>query len=206
MLRESVQNSPYPVKELRNVYTDIAGGATPYRADTEQYADSGIRFLRIMNVTEQGINLDDVKYVTQDVHEKLLNRSQLRLNDVLMTITGRIGTAAKVSEDILPANINQHIVRLRLDPEQIDPDYLVAYLNSDLGTAITNQGVTGATRIALDYQAIAKVPIVCPPLAVQQELVAKIDAARARRADLLRQADEELANIDVYISEVIGIK
>lgn len=99
----------------------------------------------------------DIKYITEDVHNNLLKRSQLQENDLLMTITGRIGTCAVVTKDCLPANINQHIVRIRLK-YGYNPHFVAAYLNSDIGLLLSNRGVTGTTRIALDYESIKKIP------------------------------------------------
>ena len=142
---------------------NISGGATPLRANEEQYTDSGIKFLRIQNITPMGFDFSDVKYITESVHDNLLKRSQLSANDLLMTITGRIGTSAVVTESCLPANINQHIVRIRLK-QGINPNFIAAYLNSPIGLLLSNRSVTGTTRLALDYESIKKIPVpdICP--------------------------------------------
>ena len=141
----------------------ISGGATPLRANEEQYTNSGIKFLRIQNITPMGFDFSDVKYITEAVHNNLLRRSQLSVNDLLMTITGRIGTSAVVTESCLPANINQHIVRIRLK-QGINPHFVAAYLNSPIGLLLSNRSVTGTTRLALDYESIKKIPVpdICP--------------------------------------------
>lgn len=136
----------------------ISGGATPLRADEEQYTHSGIKFLRIQNITPVGFDFSDVKYITDVVHNGILKRSQLSENDLLMTITGRIGTSAVVSKECLPANINQHIVRIRLK-QGVNPNFVAAYLNSPVGLLLSNRPVTGTTRLALDYDSIKKIPI-----------------------------------------------
>ena len=144
--------------EFGDVIESISGGATPLRANEDQYTDSGIKFLRIQNITPIGFDFSDVKYITEIVHNNLLKRSQLAENDLLMTITGRIGTSAVVTESCLPANINQHIVRIRLK-QGINPNFVAAYLNSPIGLLLSNRSVTGTTRLALDYESIKKIPI-----------------------------------------------
>lgn len=178
---------PHAKESLGGLSTDIVGGATPTRGDRELYAQSGIRFLRILNVQPNQIVDEHMNFIQEHVHEGELKRSQLAANDVLMTITGRVGTAAVVSEEILPANINQHIVRLRLRRGACDPYYLAAYLNSSFGLALSNRGVTGGTRIALDYGAIRELLIPIPPPQLQSEIIAELhrrrEAARCLRAD-----------------------
>lgn len=144
--------------EFGDMIESISGGATPLRANEEQYTDSGIKFLRIQNITPFGFDFSDVKYITEIVHDNLLKRSQLAENDLLMTITGRIGTSAVVTKSCLPANINQHIVRIRLK-EGVNPNFVAAYLNSPIGLLLSNRSVTGTTRLALDYDSIKNIPI-----------------------------------------------
>lgn len=138
------------------------------RTNDEQYADSGIKFLRIQNITSTGFDFSDVKYITESVHNNLLRRSQLAENDLLMTITGRIGTSAVVTEACLPANINQHIVRIRLKKD-VDPNFAASYLNSNIGLLLSNRSVTGTTRLALDYESIKKIPF--PALTKEKQLL-----------------------------------
>jgi hypothetical protein len=178
---------PYPKVALFTLSPDLAGGATPTRGDEELYTDTGIKFLRILNVKPNEIDLNDVKYITQDVHDQMLGRSQLRTNDVLMTITGRVGTAAVVPAEILPANINQHIVRIRLQTPECLPEYLAAYLNSSTGNLLTNRGVSGGTRIAVDYGVVRNLQIPIPPHDVQQRIVQELQE-RKEAAQALREA------------------
>lgn len=169
----------------------ISGGATPLRAKEEQYCDSGIKFLRIQNIKETGFDFSDVKYITEEVHENLLKRSQLSCNDLLMTITGRIGTCAVVDSTCLPANINQHIVRIRL-VDGIDSNFAAAYLNSKLGNLLSNRGVTGTTRIALDYESIKKIPFPIIDNPKQIELVENLEEQFAKINEKIKKAEKQI--------------
>ena len=183
----------------------MAGGATPRRQDESQYAESGVKFLRIQNVTEHGLDFDDVKFISPATHNELLGRSQLQNGDVLLTITGRIGTAVTVRQADLPANINQHIVLLRVEQSKIAPDFLTVFLNSDLGARLSNRSVTGTTRLALDYGAVRAIPIPLPPLEVQAQLVAELEAARQQRRDDLARADALLGGVDEWLLDQLGL-
>ena len=88
-----------------------------------------------------------------------------------------------MTADLLPANINQHIVRLRITVSDVRPEYLAVYLNSSVGLALSNRGVTGGTRVALDYGAIKAIQIPVPP----QELQDTIAAEARRRCEEARQ-------------------
>ncbi|PJF30391.1 MAG: hypothetical protein CUN52_04120 [Phototrophicales bacterium] len=179
-----------PKLKISQLSPQIIGGATPERDNHNLYTTEGIKLLRIMNVAPYEIDLTDVKYITEDVHNRLLARSQLRVGDILMTITGRVGTCAVVTEDVLPANINQHLVILRIDTRLCLTDYFVAYMNSEMGRALSNRPTTGGTRIALDYQAIGNLEIPIPPLDIQQQLITELHTRRERARQLRQEADK----------------
>lgn len=160
----------------------IVGGATPSRSDASLYAENGTALLRINNIRPNEIDTTDCRFITDNVHAGELARSQLMRGDVLLTITGRVGTAAVYDRDA-PANINQHIVRLRLASARVGERYLAAFLNSSFGMAVSNRSVTGATRIALDYDSIRAIPIPTPSPKVQKAIVVELERRRdgARR-------------------------
>ena len=191
----------FPLQTIGTICEPPVGGATPTRGDAELYAEDGIKFLRILNVKPNEIDLTDVKYIRDAVHDGELGRSQLAASDVLMTITGRVGTAAVVPQDILPANINQHIVRLRVISNDCLPDYLAAYLNTSVGLAISNRSVTGGTRIALDYQAIRSLPIPVPPIRIQELVIEELDNRRASARRLRTEAEAEWQAAKVHFEE-----
>jgi len=170
-LMEALGECPFPVARLGKLSPCLAGGATPTRGDSELYSEDGVNFFRIMNVRPNRLVLHDMKFIQEHVHNGELRRSQLALNDVLMTITGRVGSCAVVTSDVLPANINQHIVRLRVSKSVALPEYIAFYFNSKFGYALSNRGVTGGTRIALDYGTIRSLPVPLPDVDRQRRIV-----------------------------------
>jgi len=192
--------------ELLDPENDIAGGATP-RAKSDAYIDNdngdtedaaegqvvpdAIPFLRIQNISAGEILTDDIKYIKPEVHDGLLRRSQLQAGDVLLTITGRVGTAAVVPADLPPANINQHIARLR-PREGVDSHYLAAFLNSELGQLQCLRYSTGTTRIALDYDAVRNIRVPVPSPEVQRQVVQTVQQAVQHVRELRNQISQTI--------------
>lgn len=201
-----LSDSPYPTTRLSEFIKSIAGGATPKRSDASLYRDSGIRFLRILNINDGEIVEQDMNYIAEAIHNGPLGRSRLAENDVLLTITGRVGSAAVVKKEHLPANINQHIARLRIDTKRCRPEFLSEWLNCSAGLALSNQAVSGGTRPALTYGAIRNIQMPLPDsLEVQDELLTDLDTARAERDTKLAEADALLAGIDDFVLDALGI-
>ena len=157
---------------LRNVIYDISGGATPTAkgdAYLEPDDEGAIPFLRIQNIGENKLIKENLNYINHDTHYIALKRSILKPNDVLVTITGRVGTACVVMDDF-KGNINQHIVRFSVLPN-FNPEFIAIFLNTHLGKLLTNRFVTGGTRIALDYDTLLNVPIPNLDIKHQNEIV-----------------------------------
>ena len=120
----------FDVFNLGVLITDISSGITP-KVEEDYYTDSsGIPFLRVQNVTSLGIDLSDTKFIKREVHEGMLLRSQLKKDDLVFTITGRIGSVAVVPDNF-EGNINQHSVRFHLKAQtaniNINPDYVAVF-------------------------------------------------------------------------------
>ena len=138
----------------------ITGGATPLGAT---YLEEGITFIRVQNVRRNKINLKKVKYIPELIHNNMLKRSQLKPDDVLLTITGMTyGLSAVVPPSLKEANMNQHSVRMRIKKDIILPSFLSFFLNSKFGRIQTDRYVTGSTRPALDYVSIRNISILKP--------------------------------------------
>ncbi|MEX0267815.1 restriction endonuclease subunit S [Leptolyngbyaceae cyanobacterium UHCC 1019] len=184
-----------PHERLAHIAT-FSNGATPKGAE---YLETGIPFLRIQNVVKNRIDLDEVVCISDAVHHGLLKRSQLQPDDVLITITGRIGTAAVVPETISIGNMNQHSVRLRLTNKQINPYYLSTFLNSKAGLLQTERESYGSTRDALPYYCLGKLIIPTVSQSLQEQVEIKIRQAN----NALEEAKSLLQESKQQVEEMI---
>lgn len=195
--------------KLGDLMSDISGGATPRVTEDFYLETGGIPFLRVQNITEEGIKLDDVKYIKPEVHENQLKRSQLKADDVVFTITGRIGSVAVVPDDF-EGNINQHSVRFHLKEEiegtKILPEYIAVYFNTDFGRALSLRNVTGGTRPALDYVALRDLDVPLPTLAVQKKVVEKVKNVYEQKRKKEEEIKKILASIDDFVLGELGIE
>ena len=71
----------------------------------------------------------------------------------------------------------------------INPSYIAAFLNSELGKSLSMREVTGGTRPALDYKALKSLPIILPAIEIQNEIVTEIKNRLAKVEELRREAD-----------------
>ena len=173
----------------------ITGGATPHKTGlASAYADAagGIPLLRVMNITENGVNGDGLVYITRETHENYLRRSRVFAGDLLVTITGRIASAA-VAPEGFEGNINQHSVVIRVKDESASR-YLACWLNSNIGQLLALRRTTGGTRPALDYEALKSVPVVegLPIVKVMEKAFRIKREKEAKARELLAQIGDLL--------------
>lgn len=178
------QKLPYKtIEQLLRSRKDLTGGSTPLGAN---YLSDGVRFIRTQNVERNYIDLKDVVYISEEDNKKL-TRSILEENDILVTITGAdFGRISPVTKECLPANINQHSVRIHFK-EDIDPYYVSVFLNSLYGQSQIFRYSIGATRAAIDYTAIKNINIPIPSLEIQKYIGDKV-----RKAEKLREEAKRL--------------
>ena len=98
---------------LISLTTKIGAGSTP-TGGSAVYSDSGVKFIRSQNVYDDGLLLDDVAYISESINQKK-SGSIVRAKDILLNITGgSIGRCALVPDDFDMANVNQHVIIIRL--------------------------------------------------------------------------------------------
>ena len=178
----------------------MTGGATPLGAS---YPDEGPKFVRVQNVRPNRLvwHADEDACITTEMHNGLLARSQLREREVVYTITGTYGVAAVVPEAFGEANINQHSVRLRVKPDEVKPEYLAAFLNSNLCRPQVDRAATGSSRLALDYDAVRQVRVLVPSTIEEQEQI--IDSIRSHLTTMTA-LNERAAVAEAAMSEVLA--
>jgi type I restriction enzyme S subunit len=134
MLKEELLSLPHWF--LKDVVSKpIQTGHTPSMANSNFYGGE-IALIKTDNLHENNIGQIFSDYLTKEGNDQIA-RTALRENDIITTIIGAteevIARSALVLSEYLPANINQNIVRIRVDQTVAYPEYINAYLNSKFG-------------------------------------------------------------------------
>ncbi len=203
-LLEQIKNKKHFT--LGEAIAEMSGGATPKVTGDYYLDEGGVPFLRVQNITEMGINLDDVKFIKPEVHETMLKRSQLEKDDLVFTITGRIGSVAVVPDNF-EGNINQHSVRFHLQDEvektKVMPEYVSSFFNTKIGRELSFRSTTGGTRPALDYEALKKLIVPLPSIAKQEKIVAGVKTIYEKAKHLRQEAESIVAGAEKQIEQMI---
>lgn len=162
------------------------------RGWAKYYSEEGALFIRMGNLSHETIelNLSEVQHVKlpDDIEGQ---RSKLKNNDILISITADVGMVALVRDINFEGYINQHVALAR-PVSTVCPEFLALYLISDAGKKELKARQRGSTKVGLGLDDIKSLHLKMPTLAEQAEIVRILDEllARERRA---RDAAERVA-------------
>lgn len=190
--------------KLRDFIKLMAGGVTPKITEYDKYySDSvkGIPFLRVQNLSPEGLEWSDCKYINKDTHNGILKRSRVFQGDLLIKITG-VGRMAitSIAPEGFEGNVNQHIVVVKTKKPELN-EQIAAFLNSDIGEMLATHRSTGGTRPALDYLALRSIPIV-----LNEKITTIMSEAYQCKKEKDMQAQNLLDSINDYLFQELGIK
>jgi restriction endonuclease S subunit len=156
VLEEKLENCPN-MRSLEEISKFITSGSY-----ISSYEDKGTLYLRVQNIQELELNLEDVKYVTPERH-KVSPRIFVQKNDLLLTRTGTNGVALVAPPESYGAILSQHITRIALKTGY-DPFYVMICLNSRIGRLQTERSVVGSLQKEFVHESMKKlkVPFVEP--------------------------------------------
>lgn len=195
----------WEVTKIKAITQKIGSGITP-KGGAEIYELSGIPLLRSQNIYFDGFHLENVAYITTEIHQSMKN-SQVYSGDVLLNITGgSIGRCFYVTNEFEEANVNQHVCIVRPN-EKIETEFLYYFLSSAIGQLQIDLCQTGGNREALNFEQLKNFYLVLPSINEQRELLEKLKFSLQKISETIENSRKEIELIKEYkialISEVV---
>lgn len=166
------------------------------RGWAKYYSEEGALFIRMGNLSHETIelNLSEVQHVKlpDDIEGQ---RSKLKNNDILISITADVGMVALVRDINFEGYINQHVALAR-PVSTVCPEFLALYLISDAGKKELKARQRGSTKVGLGLDDIKSLHLKMPTLAEQAEIVRILDELLARERRAQEAAERVAARIE----------
>lgn len=201
------ENVPFEVPkgwvwtDIENICSKIGSGSTPRGSN---YSSKGIPFFRSQNIYNNGLVYEDIKFISEDIHQTMIGTEVLP-NDLLLNITGgSLGRCAIVPANFQRGNVSQHVCIMR--PILVVSEYFHAFvLSSSFSKSIK---ITGSGREGLPKYNLERIFFPLPPLTEQYRIVSEIEhwfalinQIEQDKLDLqeaIKQAKNKILNIAIH--------
>lgn len=174
------------------------------RGWAKYYDESGAVFIRMGNLNHGTIELDfsDIQHV------KLPNkaegqRSRIRKNDILISITADVGMVGLVRNDDFEGYINQHIALARPVMSE-SAEFIAWYLVSDIGLKQMQEKQRGATKVGLSLNDIRALQLKIPLIEEQNEILKVIKMWIEKEQQSQEAAEAVLDQIDLMKKSILA--
>jgi type I restriction enzyme S subunit len=120
-------------------------------------------YIRVTDISDGRVVLDDLVCVP-DIVWPLIAQYVVLTGDVIISIVGTIGEVALIADDLSGANLTENAALIRPTSDDIDGEFLAAFLRTDPGRDEIRRLTVGTTqkKLALFRLASVEVPFLPP--------------------------------------------
>ena len=145
-------------------------------------ATQGVQITKSNQISNAKDGYKRYLYISDFKHDKKLKyvediypKKNVSPNDLIVSNTGSQGEVYRGIDGILSNNL----FKVSVDSTLVDKDFLFHFLKSPLFIDFQNERTRGSTQPHMGHKNFLSTPISLPPLAEQERIVAKLDAAFA---------------------------
>lgn len=176
------------ITPLKQIVSLMAGH--PFRGTLQNALDGDVAVVQMKDVNpENGVDTTNLYRVHLTGRK---NPDYLRRGDILFVGRGYRIFAVLVDQDLENTVAGSHffIIRVKPNRQDINPDYLAWYINHKKAQHYFTQHVAGTALPHVNRTTVENLPIIVPPLQVQQQMV-KAHYCRLKEKALLERLIEK---------------
>lgn len=134
--------------------------------------DTGHKYIRVSDMKNNSINLEDIKYLEEDIYQKI-KAYTISKDDIYITVAGTIGQIGTVPAELDNANLTENADKLIL--YKVDKNYMLYMLSSPMVQMQIKEATTQVGQPKLAIMRIQLLKVLLPPYKEQKRIVAKIE-------------------------------
>ena len=153
----------YKLKEICDIYLGLT--ATP------KYTESGVKFISAQNTSKDYLDLENVKYISEDEYERATSNAKPQKGDLLFTRVGsNLGHPVIVETDEkLCIFVSLGFLRIK-NKNQVSIRYLKHWMNTELFWSQVRKNVHGAAKVNLNTGWLEEFDIALPSIETQNKI------------------------------------
>ena len=202
-LLNTINNSPYETKILREIWKTITSGQRPKGG--VKYIKDGVPSVGGEHITPEGnFNFKNIRYIPEKFHKKQ-KKSWIKPLDILIVKDGATtGKVAIVPKDFpfKECNINEHVFKIEID-DNYNPYYVFSYLFSSLGQKQINRLISGAAQKGITRDAIESIRVISPSREIQNNIADEVKKRKEESERLKKEAKEVVKKAKKEVEKMI---
>lgn len=144
------------------VIADVNGGKRlPKGTVIQEIETSVIPYIRATDVKNLTVNIDTAAKVSKEIHQEIQNY-QLKKDDIVITIVGTIGEVGILKKEADVCDFTENVARIRMKDEGVLPQFLLHFLDSELGRIQTERFSVGSLQYKLSLQSCRNIEVYLP--------------------------------------------
>jgi type I restriction enzyme S subunit len=186
-------------QRLADVFETITDGDH----NTPAFAETGIRFIFVGNVSTGRLHFDSSKRVDEGYFKTLSPQRVPKRGDILYSAVGAtLGIPAVVDSDE-PFCFQRHIAILKPNRSLLDAQFAWHMLRSRTVFDQAWASTTGSAQPTVPLRAIRELPIPVPSLPDQRQVASELDVVQADAESLKRLQTATAAELDALLPAVL---
>jgi type I restriction enzyme M protein len=195
---ERIESSQYDVVDFGSLILTVHNGANIDDSSIYVEKSQGIPYILVKSITKEGINFENLKYIRKDLaSDRDVLKNTVKENTILMTRAGNSGIAANIPPDLVGGIASGFLINIHLKKD-INPYYIVAYLNSEFGQMQLERISSGSILKSIRSSDLKRVKVILPPKEIRDHIGGKARKAVELSAEIRKSflsADSEIFDL-----------
>lgn len=168
---------------------------------SEYFDENGtVPFLRGINVKEYLISSDNMVYINESSN-RILSKSQVHTDDILIVRDGSIGTSCVVPAEFDGANVVSMVIAT--PSISCDSRFICYSLNSDVGKTQFTLTKIGSALTHTSVSAVSDIIVAVPSCAEQKEIADYLDSKCVEIDGLIAKKEQLVKELESYKKSLI---
>lgn len=191
----------WKVVRFKSIFKIIYRYPTYYNID---YVDEGIPEVRGEALTAEGFirKLDDERYISPETSE-LFPRTQLALDDIVMSVRGTMGKIGLVDKQYVGANITANLLRLSPNHKCVSGAYLRWLMRSVYFNEALNSSAPQTTIKTITMPYLLNIRVAVPPKKEQVEIQSFLTEKMAEIDSIEVPLSQQITTLTAYRKSLI---
>lgn len=184
-------------KTLDDVSEKITDGThhSP-KVQHSEWEPGRFKYITSKNIKNNGMKLDDISYIDQDIHDEIYARCPPEIEDQLLTKDGAMTGTCCLNELNEHFSLLSSVALIKQKRSIILPKYLNYYLQSHVGQNFLLGDISGAAITRTNIKKLKSTPVPLAPFSEQKHIVEKLDALLTRIDTAIEHLQESVTLAD----------